>query len=389
MTLLVGVSLANVLYARRDSIQEMSLQQSEKLAKQRLDYTNRAIDDVNFRPKDILIVSHRACKARFPENSLAAIAACAQEGAHIAEIDLDVSKDGEVIVMHDDTVGRVTNQFPIEVGGPKTSSLTTKELQERWLVMPNSGSSTPYKIPTFGEALRVARSCGIVFWIDMRGRQAVLAEPVASILNRMNAWDLVVFDNDDETVRKFTKGHLASREARVRAFGYAANWSQANQYLDLGLSSGAPLLSLWEDFRLNATALCALRRDRNVGLLQSVMWQYGEFNIRNPVAVKNYITSQLQVTPSSKYDDIVPCPRNPIQEDPCFGSHLYIPLLTETCARFAFTDMPTALRSSLLKYDHTAPPSIWPLDPPLARSGATDALPLPPQCLVHSGNAFP
>jgi Glycerophosphoryl diester phosphodiesterase family len=64
-------------------------------AQRRHEYTFQATFDHEWRPDDVLIVAHRGCISRFPENTLAAIAACSEEGAHIVEIDLERTLDGQ------------------------------------------------------------------------------------------------------------------------------------------------------------------------------------------------------------------------------------------------------------------------------------------------------
>jgi glycerophosphoryl diester phosphodiesterase len=45
----------------------------------------------------------------FPENSISSFLAAMEEGADGIELDVEITKDGELIVMHDDTVDRTTN----------------------------------------------------------------------------------------------------------------------------------------------------------------------------------------------------------------------------------------------------------------------------------------
>lgn len=60
-------------------------------------------------PRHVVVVAHRACFAAAPENSPEAIEACARLGVEVVENDVRGTKDGELVVMHDDTVNRTTN----------------------------------------------------------------------------------------------------------------------------------------------------------------------------------------------------------------------------------------------------------------------------------------
>lgn len=47
------------------------------------------------------LVAHRGCAARYPENTLAAVAAALQEGACCVEVDVQLSADRVPVLMHD------------------------------------------------------------------------------------------------------------------------------------------------------------------------------------------------------------------------------------------------------------------------------------------------
>lgn len=56
-----------------------------------------------------LLVAHRGVSARFPENTLSAFTAAVADGAAMLELDVGLSRDGELVVLHDETLGRTTN----------------------------------------------------------------------------------------------------------------------------------------------------------------------------------------------------------------------------------------------------------------------------------------
>jgi glycerophosphoryl diester phosphodiesterase len=55
------------------------------------------------------VVAHRGASAYAPENTLAAFRRAAALGADRFECDVVRTKDGRVVVLHDDTVDRTTN----------------------------------------------------------------------------------------------------------------------------------------------------------------------------------------------------------------------------------------------------------------------------------------
>jgi glycerophosphoryl diester phosphodiesterase len=71
-----------------------------------------------------VIIAHRGSSAHAPENTLAAFKLAVQQQAAAIELDVKLSADGQVVVIHDDTVDRTTN------GTGKVSSMTLAELKQ-------------------------------------------------------------------------------------------------------------------------------------------------------------------------------------------------------------------------------------------------------------------
>ena len=67
--------------------------------------TLRALSDIH-RP---LLIGHRGYPARFPENTLAAFKGAMDAGCDMIELDVTLTRDRRVVVIHDDTLGRTTN----------------------------------------------------------------------------------------------------------------------------------------------------------------------------------------------------------------------------------------------------------------------------------------
>ncbi len=69
-------------------------------------------------------IGHRGASAYEPENTLRSFERAIAMGATSIELDVQVSMDNEIIVMHDSTVDRTTN------GTGRVSSMTLEELKE-------------------------------------------------------------------------------------------------------------------------------------------------------------------------------------------------------------------------------------------------------------------
>jgi len=59
--------------------------------------------------RSILNIGHRGASRDFPENTIAAFRAAIDAGAQMCELDVQLTGDGAVVVIHDDTVDRTTD----------------------------------------------------------------------------------------------------------------------------------------------------------------------------------------------------------------------------------------------------------------------------------------
>src|SRR5260221_5656519 len=71
----------------------------------------------------MLRIAHRGASGYEPENTLISFQKALQLGADMLELDVRVSKDGFVVVIHDRKVDRITN------GKGKVNTLTLEELK--------------------------------------------------------------------------------------------------------------------------------------------------------------------------------------------------------------------------------------------------------------------
>lgn len=94
-----------------------------------------------------LILAHRGASAQAPENTLAAFRLAAEAGADGIELDVHLSQDGEIVVIHDEQVDRTTN------GHGWVHAMTLAELKAldagSWFSPRFSGE----RIPTLAEVL--------------------------------------------------------------------------------------------------------------------------------------------------------------------------------------------------------------------------------------------
>lgn len=112
------------------------------------------------------IWAHRGCSYRYPENTLSSFReACRYEITGI-ELDIQLSRDGEMVVIHDERVDRTTD------GSGRVEDMTLRELKQL-KIQPNEQSSKIYEtIPTMREVLAllapVCRRDGLLINIELK-----------------------------------------------------------------------------------------------------------------------------------------------------------------------------------------------------------------------------
>ena len=59
--------------------------------------------------QDFIVIAHRGASGNWPENSLLAFRKALEAGATWLELDVHLSADGEIVVLHDEDLQRTTN----------------------------------------------------------------------------------------------------------------------------------------------------------------------------------------------------------------------------------------------------------------------------------------
>lgn len=100
--------------------------------------------------RQVIVVSHRGDWRNFPENSLAAIDNAIKMGVDIVELDVQRTKDGELILMHDPKLDRTTTGKGA-IGDTPLAYIRTLNLKN------GCNIRTKHRVPTLEEALLHAR----------------------------------------------------------------------------------------------------------------------------------------------------------------------------------------------------------------------------------------
>jgi len=117
----------------------------------------------------ILRIAHRGASGYAPENSVEAFRKAILLRSDVVEFDVRTTRDGELVVAHDDSIGRVTD------GSGAISALTLSEIQGYNL-------ANGEKIPTFYEVIELLMN-RCVFKIDVKDIHSV-GDVMRTIINR-------------------------------------------------------------------------------------------------------------------------------------------------------------------------------------------------------------
>lgn len=107
-----------------------------------------------------LIIAHRGAKKYAPENTMAAFRLAVEQGADGIEFDARLSSDGEVVILHDETLDRTTN------GKGRVNSLSLEELKRLDAGSFFGPEFSGERIPTLREVFETLDS-GLLFDIEI------------------------------------------------------------------------------------------------------------------------------------------------------------------------------------------------------------------------------
>lgn len=119
----------------------------------------------------MLVIGHRGAAGHCPENTISSVQKAVELGVDYVEVDVQATKDGEIVVFHDTVLDRVTN------GRGRLVDHTYRELRENVLVLGRE------RIPTFAEVCSVVRDGGAGMYVEIK--VTGIEEKVVEIVNRM------------------------------------------------------------------------------------------------------------------------------------------------------------------------------------------------------------
>lgn len=168
------------------------------------------------------IIAHRGASGHAPENTMPAFQMALDMGAEGIELDVHISKDGEVVVIHDHTIDRTSN------GEGLVGELTLDDLRRFDY---GSWYSTKFKgvqIPTLREVLELLRDWEGLLNIEIKSGAIVYEGIEQKVIDLIEEYDML----DRTIISSFD--HYSLREIKA-----------INPQIEIGLLYGAGLVEPW------------------------------------------------------------------------------------------------------------------------------------------------
>lgn len=131
----------------------------------------------------IVRIAHRGASADYPENTLLAFRRAVEQGVDMIELDVQLTRDGELVVLHDETLERTTS------GRGAVRDLTYAELG-------TLDAGRGEKIPLLGEVCALLRPTAVRLCVEIKGAgdadSCAIAEATVGLLERLDESDRAV-----------------------------------------------------------------------------------------------------------------------------------------------------------------------------------------------------
>lgn len=162
-----------------------------------------------------LILAHRGYAAEYPENTMLAFKEAEKAGADGLELDVQMTRDGELVVIHDEKVDRTTDGTGL-VKGYKLEDLRKLDARFKFQSLPKKE-----QIPTLAEVLEWLSGTGMVCNIELKN-------------------SIIPYEGMEEKVIKMVRDYDLSDRIIISSFNH---YSIVQSYLLAPEIEIAPLLS--------------------------------------------------------------------------------------------------------------------------------------------------
>ncbi|EHM10770.1 glycerophosphoryl diester phosphodiesterase [Thermanaerovibrio velox DSM 12556] len=202
----------------------------------------------------MMVIGHRGAAGLAPENTLGAIRKGLELGVQGIEVDVQLTRDGKPVIIHDFSVDRTSN------GTGEVANLTLEEIRRldagSWFGREFQGE----RIPTLVEVLETVPP-NVMLNLELKQitfQRRGLEEAVAKELKQFGRWDNVVVSSFDHKALETIKGLLEDLRIGLLTYNYLLN---PQVYLD---SLGFQAYSVHPAFELVDQQDCKAYKERGL-----------------------------------------------------------------------------------------------------------------------------
>ena len=176
----------------------------------------------------VVNVAHRGgIVPGYAENTLAGYRRAISFGVDAIEIDLRGTQDGEVIILHDETLDRTTD------GTGKVTDYTLRELKQL-----NAGGGE--SIPTYAEVLDLVAGTGVKLLLDIKVSPVLDKRKVVRLTERHRAvLDVIVGVRTLDDLRQFRQ-----LNPNIRTLGFIGRPEDIGDFI----AAGVDIIRLWPEW---------------------------------------------------------------------------------------------------------------------------------------------
>ncbi len=152
------------------------------------------------RQNHIPVLGHRGIKAKYPENTLISFAAAIDLGVDLIECDVNITKDGVPVVIHDNTIDRTSDHEGL------TRDYTLQELKSFDFGCKSGAQFMGTPIPTLEEVLKLAAKYNkLLLNVEIKDMTCEAVDKTVNALQRFGLEGRSVIACFDAEIIRYTK----------------------------------------------------------------------------------------------------------------------------------------------------------------------------------------
>lgn len=135
-----------------------------------------------------LLVAHRGVPEQAPENSLSGFQLAMEQGADLLEVDIHLTSDQQLVLMHDSSVDRTTT------GSGKVNTMTLEQIKKLHLWGPDdrfSKSHAQERVPTLAELFELVSDRDVRLVLELKTAEDVIPILLCSLISEYQMEDRV------------------------------------------------------------------------------------------------------------------------------------------------------------------------------------------------------